>query len=170
MRRIVVIGNSGSGKSRLARRMGERLGLPVIHLDALYWEPGWREPDNHAFRVRVAAALAGGAWVSEGNYARRTFDLRLPGADLVIWMETPRWLCLWRVLWRTALARPRPDLPAGCRESLFEPGDLALFRDIWTFDRERRPAIERRLAQGAAAPVVRLRGRGQIEAFLASLG
>ncbi len=88
--RIVILGNIGSGKSTLARRLGERLGAPVVHLDTLFWQPGWREPDNEAFRERVRGALAGEAWISEGNYARRTFDLRLPRADLILWLDTPR--------------------------------------------------------------------------------
>jgi len=120
MRRIVILGNAGSGKSTLARRLGARLGFPVVHLDVLFWEPDWKEPDNEAFRARVGAAIAGDAWVSDGNYLSRTFDLRLPRADLVIWLDTPRLTCLWRVLVRSALARPRPDLPAGCEERLFD--------------------------------------------------
>ncbi|HEY5008664.1 MAG TPA: hypothetical protein VII42_11705, partial [Caulobacteraceae bacterium] len=93
MRRIVILGNAGSGKSTLARRLGERLRLPVVHLDVLFWEPGWTEPDNEAFRTRVRAAIAGDDWISEGNYLSRTFDLRLPRAELVIWMDTPRLTC-----------------------------------------------------------------------------
>src|SRR5450631_2597540 len=116
MRRIVILGCSGSGKSTLARRLGARLGLPVVHLDVLFWEPGWTEPDNAAFRARVGAAIAGDAWVSDGNYTTRTFDLRLPRADLIVWMDTPRLVCLARTLKRSALARPRPDLPVGCEE------------------------------------------------------
>lgn len=84
MQRIVILGNGGSGKSTLARLLGERLDLPVVHLDKLFWEPGWAEPDAQQFRERVREAVAGDAWVCEGNYARRTFDLRLPRADLVI--------------------------------------------------------------------------------------
>jgi len=167
MRRIVIIGNAGSGKSTLARRLGALLNLPVVHLDVLFWEPGWREPDPDAFRERVAAAHRGDAWVSEGNYARRTFDLRLPRAELVIWMDTPRLVCLRRVLARTAWRRPRADLAEGCKESLFG-ADFPEFLDFtWNFDRDRRPAIEARRRQaGAAAPMVSLRSRSQVEAFL----
>lgn len=118
MQRIVILGNAGSGKSTLARALGKRLGVAVVHLDTLFWEPGWVEPDAAQFRERVRDALTTEAWICEGNYARRTFDLRLPSADLIIWLDTPRLSCLRRVIVRSVLNRPRPDLPAGCREQL----------------------------------------------------
>ena len=167
MRRIVIIGNAGSGKSTLARRLGAALSLPVVHLDVLFWEPGWVEPEAEAFRERVAAAHLGDAWVSEGNYARRTFDLRLPRADVVIWMDTPRLVCLRRVVMRTAWQRRRADLAEGCEENIFR-ADFPEFLDFaWNFDRDRRAAIDAmRLQHGAAVPTVGLRNRAQVEAFL----
>lgn len=90
MQRIVILGNAGSGKSTLARTLGQRLNLPVVHLDTLFWEPGWVEPDADQFRTRVHEAINADSWVCEGNYARRTFDLRLPRTDLIIWLDTPR--------------------------------------------------------------------------------
>jgi adenylate kinase family enzyme len=171
MRRVVILGNAGSGKSTLARRLGERLSVPVVHLDVLFWEPGWIKPDNEAFRARVRTAIAADAWICEGNYVRRTFDLRLPRADLIIWMDTSRLTCLWRVIVRSTLARPRPDLPVGCEESLFDETFPEFFVDTWTFDRKSRPNIEAaREAVGPEVPVIHLSGKRQIDAFLDSLG
>jgi adenylate kinase family enzyme len=169
MKRIVILGNAGSGKSTLARRLGARVGAPVAHLDLLFWEPGWKEPDNAVFRRRVASAIAGDAWICEGNYARRTFDLRLPRADLVLWLDTSRWTCLRRVLLRTALGRPRPDLASGCVEKL-DAEFFAFLAFIWKFDARSRPSIEaEREAWGPDAPVVRLRTRQEIESFVQRL-
>lgn len=67
MQRIVILGNAGSGKSTLARAIGERLGLPVVHLDTLFWEPNWVETDAEQFRTRVREAVASDTWVCEGN-------------------------------------------------------------------------------------------------------
>lgn len=67
-KRILVLGPSGAGKSTLARRVGDRLGIPVVHLDALYWQPGWVASAAGPFRERIAQAAAGDAWVIEGNY------------------------------------------------------------------------------------------------------
>ncbi|OOV92094.1 AAA family ATPase [Pseudomonas sp. MF4836] len=169
MQRIVILGNSGSGKSTLARTLGARLGLHVVHLDTLFWEAGWVEPDAETFRTRVRQAVAADAWVCEGNYARRTFDLRLPRADLIIWLDTPRLTCWRRVLLRSLLNRPRSDLPAGCSEKL-DREFLGFLNYVWNFDRRQRPGIEAaRQAIGPGIPVVRLRGARQIRQYLAGL-
>jgi adenylate kinase family enzyme len=116
MRRIVILGCSGTGKSTLARRLARQLALPVVHLDMLYWRPGWQHPDPEDFRARVAGAVAGEDWISDGNYSV-TFDLRLPRADAVIIMTLPRWRRLLRVFRRQIFQRhTRPDLPEGCPE------------------------------------------------------
>jgi adenylate kinase family enzyme len=166
MRRIVILGCSGTGKSTLARRLGRRLGLPVIHLDQLYWRPGWQKPDPEEFRSRVAAAVAGDAWITDGNYSA-TFDLRLPRADAVIILERARWRPLCRVLRRRIIERrTRPDLPEGCPERF----DWELLRYIWRFDRDVWPRIEAALvAGGLDLPVVRLRAEREIAAFIAGL-
>lgn len=169
MQRIVILGNSGSGKSTLARALGKRLSLAVVHLDRLFWEAGWVEPDADTFRARVRQAVAPESWICEGNYARRTFDLRLPRADVIIWLDTPRPTCVYRVLVRSILNRARPDLPAGCTERL-DRAFLAFLNYVWNFDRRQRPGIEAlRLALGPQVPVVRLRGARQILDYLNSL-
>lgn len=166
MRRIVILGNAGSGKSTLARELGQRLGLPVVHLDRLFWEPGWAQAPTDVFRARVNEAISGDGWICEGNYHRQTFDLRLPRADLVIWLDTGPVKCLARVVMRSALNRPRVDLPDGCVEKL-DADFLAFLKYVWAFDREKRPGIEsHRLALAVHVPVVRLRGARQISRFL----
>ena len=166
IQRIVIVGCSGSGKSTLARKLGTRLGLPVVHLDVLYYGPRWRKSTQAAFRQRVAAAHRGEAWISEGNFASWTFDIRLPRAEAVIILERPRWLCLWRVVWRAvAERRNRSDLPVGCAEQIDR--DLVTF--IWNYRKVGGPEMEAaRLEYGPATRVVRLESDGAIAAFLAS--
>ncbi len=145
------------------------LGLPVVHLNRLFWEPGWVEPDAEQFRARVSAAVAPKAWVCEGNYARRTFDLRLPGADLIIWLDTPRLTCFTRVIRRSVMNRPRPDLPAGCSEKI-DRAFLTFLHFVWNFDRGYRPGIEAaRQAIGPHITTLHLRGSRQIRDVLHSL-
>lgn len=165
MRRVVILGCSGSGKSTLARAMGERLGLPVIHMDTLFYDPGWKPCEWDAFRAKLAAAVAGETWITDGHFAE-TLDLSLPRADLVIFVHQARWLRLWRVTWRwlTARGRTRPDLPEGCPEQF----DWPLLKFIWSFERQVRPRTEAALA-AHAAPVVHLNSDKEVAAFLASL-
>ena len=166
MQRIVILGNAGSGKSTLARALGKRLGLPVVHLDKLFWQPGWGEPDAEQFREQVREAVAPERWVCEGNYARRTFDLRLPRADLVIWLDTPRLTCLKRVVLRSVMRRPRPDMAAGCRDN-FDWAYLTFLKYVWGFDRGYRPGIEAmRMTVAPDVPTVHLRGCREIDDFL----
>ena len=170
LQRLIMLGNAGGGKSTLARRIGQHLGLPVVHLDLLFWETDWKEANTGIFRERVRNALTGDKWVCEGNYAKKTFDLRLPRADAVIWLDTSRTTCTRRVLMRSVLNKPRPDLPLGCSEKL-DAEFLKFLRFTWNFDRSTRPGIEReRLEVGPAVPVISLSGEATIAAYLKSIG
>ncbi len=166
MRRVMILGCSGGGKSTLARAMSERLGLPVVHLDALFWRPNWVEPENDAFVAKVAAAHAGDAWISDGNYVGRSFALRMPRADTVIFVDQPRRICMWRIFrrWWTDRGKRRPDLAEGCYENL----DWEFTKWVWTFNRKHRPNI---LAAAASygKPVTTLRSDKEIATFLAGL-
>ncbi|WP_245455222.1 AAA family ATPase [Mesorhizobium sp. M9A.F.Ca.ET.002.03.1.2] len=140
-----------------------------MHLDKLFWGPGWTKSQYEVFRARVSEAISGDGWVCEGNYHRQTFDLRLPRADLVVWLDTPRVRCLSRVVLRSALNRPRPDIAEGCHDRL-DKEFLLFLRYVWNFDRNSRPFIEaERLARGPLVPVMRLRGNRQISHFVSSL-
>jgi adenylate kinase family enzyme len=69
MRRIIVVGCEGSGKTSLALKLGRKLGLPVVHLDVLYWRPGWKASDKASFRVRVVDAITDEGWVVDGSFS-----------------------------------------------------------------------------------------------------
>ena len=158
MARIVVLGCAGSGKTTLARRLGERSGTPVICLDAL-WQPHWGEKDVPVFRASMKEAHAGEAWISDGNFALATFDIRLPRATLVIWMERSRLYCAWRAITRV--------FQRGEAHRIGKLPDVLAF--IWRFDRVNRPRIEAaRGAYGPEVPVRRLTGSRDIADFLSS--
>ena len=116
MRRVLVIGISGAGKSTFARRLAERTGLPLIHLDREFWQPGWKITPEPEWRIKVAALVARDAWIIDGGYSA-SLDLRLPRADTVFWFDYPRGRCLRRIAWRiattygTGAARSRRGLP-----------------------------------------------------------
>ncbi|MCK1619407.1 AAA family ATPase [Bradyrhizobium sp. 159] len=168
MRRIIVVGSQGSGKTSLSRNLGQKLDLPVVHLDVLYWRSGWKPSDKANFRSRVAEAIAGDAWVVDGSFSGLAFDLTLARADTLVVIDRPRWLCQWRILWRSAFDRAtaRPDLPEGCPEQF----DWKLMKEAWRYNTERVPAIEaERIQYGPDVPVVRLRRDRDIQGFLESV-
>jgi adenylate kinase family enzyme len=100
-RRIVVIGNTNAGKSTLAGQLAERLAIPFVELDALFWQPNWVESEDDVFRARVAEATAGDAWVVAGNYTARIQDLVWPRAETVIFLDYSLPLVLRRTLTRS---------------------------------------------------------------------
>jgi adenylate kinase family enzyme len=168
MRRIMIIGPSGSGKSTLARAIGARLGLPVIHLDVLFWQPGWVESDEASFRARIEQAAAGEAWVIDGNYSR-FFDLRFARADTVIWLDLPRRLYFPRTVWRMVknYGRERGDIGPGCPERF----DYRFFRDwVWTYPHRTR-AKHAHLMQTLPPRIVgvTLTSKAEVNAFVESL-
>ena len=163
--RIAILGGAGAGKSTLARRIGEARGLPVVHLDRVVFGPGWTRIAVPLARERLAAMLEPGAWVVEGTYAELA-DLTLPRADLVIWIDQPAWLRLWRAWRKTRLHRdgPRADRPDGCAEGF----GWAYARTVLRFGGW-SPALERRLTEAAGRPPLRLRGDRAAARFVAQL-
>jgi hypothetical protein len=100
IRRVAIVGTTGSGKSVLANRLGEVLSLPPIELDALFWMPDWQPALIELFRQRVEAATTGEQWIIAGNYAQ-VRDLVWGRADTLIWLDFPLRVVLWRLLRRT---------------------------------------------------------------------
>jgi adenylate kinase family enzyme len=101
--RLLVVGCSGSGKSTMGRRLGEALGVPHTELDALNWDPGWRNltaEDPGEFRRRIAEAAAPDAWVMDGNYTK-VEGAHWSRATAIVWMDTPRWRAVAQVFWRS---------------------------------------------------------------------
>jgi adenylate kinase family enzyme len=155
-KRILIFGPSGAGKSTLARHIGERLGHPVVHLDAFNWNPGWVQTEIAQFRERVAEAATGDAWVMDGNYTAH-LDLRLPRAEAVIWLDLPRHIYFPRAVWRSIknYGRARDDVGPGCPER-FDP---SFFRDwVWTYPtrgRSRHAEIMATLPPGVLGIILR---------------
>jgi adenylate kinase family enzyme len=157
--RIVLLGCAGSGKTTLARRFAEHTGVALIDLDAI-WR-GQDDEDGERFRETLRALHAGEAWISDGNFAAATFDIRLPRADQIVWMNPPRWLCRLRVVRRVFRAS--------------EPHRLGKLREVLAFidgfERVNRPRIERLRQQIAPdVPVTILSSARESDAFVARGG
>ena len=161
--RIVVVGTSGAGKTTLARRIAALLELPHIELDAINWQPGWRDLTRHdpeEFVRRVNEAIRAEAWVLDGNYGPVRDRVWLRATHLV-WLDYQRPVIMARVISRTLFrAVLRTELWAGNRErwrQLLRPSHP--IRWAWsTWERRRRETAER-LAQSECAHLVVFRLR-----------
>jgi adenylate kinase family enzyme len=166
MKKILVIGSGGAGKSTFAQRLGAILGLEVIHLDSLYWSAGWVEMPKGEWKIKVEELLKKDSWIMDGNYGG-TLDLRLTACDTVIFLDIPRSICLRRILKRRALYRreSRPDMAEGCPERL----TWQFIKWIWDYPRKRKPAILEKLkSYSHSKTVIVLKSQTEIESFLAN--
>ncbi|MEM7545508.1 MAG: hypothetical protein AAF367_08235 [Pseudomonadota bacterium] len=168
MRRVVILGPPGSGKSTVARALGRCLAVPVVHLDQLHFLPGWVLRPKDEVYAEVAKLTAQPEWVMEGNWSH-CLDLRLARADAVVYLDLSRPLRLMRVLRRLLLhyGRERPDAAAGCPERF----NAAFLIYTWTCHRSTR-AKALGAFRDARADAARhhLKSRRDIAAFLEQAG
>lgn len=167
MQRVLVIGSGGSGKSRLAIQLAKCTGLPLLHLDTLYWQPGWVEPSRQDWEAKVEQLVAAESWIMDGNFGG-TMERRIEASDTVIFLDMSRWLCLWRVMARRIRyhGRARPNMTPGCHEKL----DLQFLWWILSYPEQRGRWISRRLASlRPDQQAVVLKNTHAVEDFLRSL-
>lgn len=162
MERVAVVGPGGAGKSTFAARLGQRTGLPVIHLDRHFWKPGWVETPPDEWKACQQELVRGDRWIIDGNYGG-TFDVRFARADTVVVLVPPALSCVLSALRRSVRNRGVAIQAAGCRERV----DCAFLRWIWRYNRDSRPRLDAALARHRDhLEVVELRSRRAARAFL----
>jgi adenylate kinase family enzyme len=169
VKRVAILASaSGSGKTTVGRKLAGALGVPFHELDAIHWQPAWRELDAVSLRRRVELLVGGDAWVIDGAYRGKLGDLVLERADTVVWIDLPRRVWLPRLVLRTFLRVARRErLWNGNRESLrnvfFSRGSLIAY--ALRTEPRRRHRYPRELARYRVA---RLRTQAEVDAFLRS--
>lgn len=163
MQRIIIIGSGGSGKSTLAQQLEKELKLPLYHLDAYYWKPGWTATPNEEWDIFLRELVEKDKWILDGNYSR-TLNIRMQRADTVILLDYSRWLTVYRVIKRRIMyhGRTRPDMSKDCPESL----DLPFLKWVWTFRKTRLPDILQQLAKHPEKNIVILKSPKAAKHFL----
>jgi adenylate kinase family enzyme len=172
MRRVVVVGTSGTGKTTVASRIAEAIESPHVELDSLHWESGWKEAPDDVFRARVTEAASGETWVADGNYSA-VRDILWGRADTIVWLDYPLRIAFMRVVWRTIRRIvTREELWNGNREglsALVGPDSMPLWV-LKTYRRRRREYPELFTChEYSHLTVVRHRSTGETERWLAGL-
>ena len=153
-----MIGCPGSGKSTFSRELHRVTGLPLYHLDMMYWNADRTTVEKAIFRKRLGDVIAEDAWIIDGNYGS-TMEMRMAACDTVIFLDYPTELCLAGI--RARQGKPRSDMP------WIEEGDdeefLAFVRD---YNSDSRPTVMKSLETYADKNIYIFHDRSEADAFL----
>lgn len=167
MKRVMIVGGPGSGKSMLARLLGKQSGLPVYHMDKIHYRAGWLERTREEKDLLTYEVHMKDSWIFEGGHSN-TYEERVSRADTFVWLDIPVALRIFRVLKRSLryYGQSRPDLAEGCPER-FNLQTIEFLHFIW---RTRRSARARLMKIYENPPqhlrVVRIRTKSEFAAFL----
>ncbi len=167
MKKILIIGSAGAGKSTFARRLHKATDIELIHLDKVFWRPNWVETPKDEWKKTVENLLKKDSWIMDGNYGG-TMEIQLAACDTVIFLDLPRTICVWRALKRFLFykKKTRPDMAEGCDEKL----DLEFIKWIWNYPTRTKPKVESLLERFQnTKTVIRLQSKNEIEKFLQNI-
>lgn len=166
-RRVIVIGSPGAEKAALAHAIAERLKLPCILLERLYWRPGWQKPNPEEWRAQVSELAAREDWVIEGTFPS-TLEIRVARADWLVYVDAPMPVCLFRKLKEMLRGRndPKAEAAPGCPQGV----NARVLRFIWHFPTSIGPRINSIIARERRnRTIFILRTKREQEEFLAKV-
>ncbi|MBN2795630.1 MAG: DNA topology modulation protein [Clostridia bacterium] len=166
MKKIAVIGCSGSGKSLISQFLNKKLDIPVYHLDSLFWKANWVPTPQEEWDTIQKELVKKEKWIIDGNYAG-TLDIRLSEADTVIFFDLPRYICMFRIFKRYFQYRntTRPDMSADCEEKI----DLEFVKWVWHFNKTQRPEVLKKLEFYSEKNIMILKTKKEVSRFMASI-
>ncbi len=138
MKKVIILGSPGAGKSTFSFALAEKTGFPLYHLDKMFWREGWVSIEKEEFDTELMQILQRDEWIIDGNYGR-TIPMRLEKCDTVFYLDYPRLVCFFGVIRRVlgSLGKTRPDMAEGCPERF----NREFLKHVWTFRKKKRAKI-----------------------------
>ena len=162
--RIILIGCMGSGKSWTAKRIAEITGYPLFHLDVEHWKPGWVMSSKEEKIARQQEIISGEKWIVDGTYGS-TMELRFAAADLIIYLEINRLVCMCSAARRTG--KKRSDLPDYLEEpNIFNKEFFQFCKWIWIFPKNNKKKIMDLHEKYPEKEFLRIKSRRQVNKLL----
>ena len=158
MKKIIVIGCPGSGKSTVSRALHNKTGIPLYHLDMMYWNADKTTVEKSVFLERLSAVLEKDEWIIDGNYGS-TMELRMATCDTVIFLDYPLDVCLDGI--RERRGKPRSDMPWIETEE-----DAEFIEFIKNYNEQQKPKVLELLKKYSDKNIVIFKSREQADAFL----
>lgn len=166
MKKILIIGGNGSGKTTFARELSGKLNIPVVHLDKLYWKDNWQHATPNEFDEKLIKELNKDTWIIDGNM-KRTLPLRLKYCDTVIVFDFPRTVCLLGAIKRsfTNYGKSRDDMGGYCPEKI----SLSFYKSIWKGTQNAMTHFYDAIKEHNDIGVIVFKSRKDVKKFLSSL-
>ena len=158
MKKIIVIGCPGSGKSTLSRALHYKTGIPLYHLDMMYWNADKTTVEKRVFLERLSVVLEKDAWIIDGNYGS-TMELRMAACDTVIFLDYPLDVCLDGI--RNRRGKPRSDMPWIETEE-----DAEFIEFIKNYNKQQKPKVLELLKKYGDKNIIIFKSREEADAFL----
>ncbi len=166
MKRILIIGNAGSGKTTFAKALAEKTQLPLIHLDKLFWCGEWEHVSHDEFDTALQKELEKSEWIIDGNFSR-TIPHRLKYCDTVFYFDLPTITCLWGSTVRVFknYGKTRDDMGGNCPE-YFDKHKSELYKAILTFNKKNRKRYTNLLKEQKDKNIIIFKSRKQAMRYL----
>ena len=158
MKKVIVIGCPGSGKSTVSRALHNKTGIPLYHLDMMYWNADKTTVEKSVFLERLYAVLEKDEWIIDGNYGS-TMELRMAACDTVIFLDYPLDVCLGGIKERRG--KPRSDMPWIETEE-----DSEFIEFIKNYNEQQQPKVLELFEKYSDKTIIIFKSREQADAFL----
>ena len=158
MKKVIVIGCPGSGKSTVSRALHNKTGIPLYHLDMMYWNADKTTVEKKVFLERLSVVLEKDEWIIDGNYGS-TMELRMVACDTVIFLDYPLDVCLDGI--RERRGKPRSDMPWIETEE-----DAEFIEFIKNYNEQQKPKVLELLEKYGDKNIVICKSREEADEFL----